>query len=838
MADTYTVKKGDTLSEIAAKYKGDYGYSNTYTYMNELVKINNISDPDRLVIGQTIKLSGTSTPVATNNSSRVAVQVFGLQSNTDRTVYVTWSWDKSYTKEYNVVWYYATGDGIWFVGNNDSTTNKQSIYSAPTNATKVKVKIKPISKTYQVNNTTGTGKNKTTTTTEVNYWVAGWSTEQIYNFSNNPPTKPSTPTVTIDKFKLTASLTNLDVNGDTIHFQVVKDDAKYYKSGKSRIVTRSSSWSCTVAAGSKYKVRCRSYRGDLYSDWSEYSDNLNTIPVAPSGFKSAKATSATSVRLTWDKVDNATSYEIEYATKKTYFDGSDQTTTISSITTTSYEKTGLESGSQYFFRLRAVNAQGNSGWSKISSVTVGKAPSAPTTWSSTTTAIVGEPLNLYWMHNSEDGSTQKKAFLELYVNGVKTTKTLTYNIPEDKEDEVTTYSIDTSQYSEGVKIEWRVKTAGIIDTYSEWSVQRTIDIYAPPVLEMEVRDHENELMSVLTSFPFYVSASASPETQTPVGYHLSIIANSNYETVDNVGNAISVSAGDEVYTKYFDISTDLMVELSANNLSLENNIEYTVKCVVSMNSGLTAEETSTFYVAWTDNEYEPNAELAIDENTLAAYIQPFCRDIYGRTISGITLSVYRREYDGSFVELATDLDNSKNTFVTDPHPALDYARYRIVAKSTATGAISYYDMPGYPVGGKSVVIQWDDDWSEFDPAGEESELEQQPWSGSMLILPYNIDVSDNYKPDTELVEYIGRKHPVSYYGTQQGVSATWNVSIPKNDKDTLYALRRLSVWMGDVYVREPSGSGYWANIVVSFSQKHAELTIPVTLSITRVEGGV
>ena len=299
-----------------------------------------------------------------------------------------------------------------------------------------------------------------------------------------------------------------------------------------------------------------------------------------------------------------------------------------------------------------------------------------------------------------------------------------------------------------------------------------------------------------------------------------------------------MSAGDEVYSKYFDISANLLVELSANNLNLENNVSYTVKCSVTMDSGLTAEETSTFSVAWTDNEYEPNAELAIDEATLSAYIHPFCKDIYGRTISGITLSVYRREYDGSFVELATDLDNAANTFITDPHPSLDYARYRIVAKSTATGAISYYDMPGYPVGGKSVVIQWDDDWSEFDPAGEESALEQQPWAGSMLMLPYNIDVSDNYKPDTELVEYIGRKHPVSYYGTQQGVSATWNISIPKNDKDTLYALRRLSVWMGDVYVREPSGSGYWANIVVSFSQKHAELTIPVTLSITRVEGGV
>ena len=44
--------------------------------------------------------------------------------------------------------------------------------------------------------------------------------------------------------------------------------------------------------------------------------------------------------------------------------------------------------------------------------------------------------------------------------------------------------------------------------------------------------------------------------------------------------------------------------------------------------------------------------------------------------------------------------------------------------------------------------------------------------------------------------------------------------------------------MGDVYVREPSGVGYWASISVSFGIKHCEVTIPVTLNITRVEGGI
>ena len=44
--------------------------------------------------------------------------------------------------------------------------------------------------------------------------------------------------------------------------------------------------------------------------------------------------------------------------------------------------------------------------------------------------------------------------------------------------------------------------------------------------------------------------------------------------------------------------------------------------------------------------------------------------------------------------------------------------------------------------------------------------------------------------------------------------------------------------MGDVYVREPSGSGYWANIKVSFSQTHCDLVIPISFTVTRVEGGM
>ena len=816
---TYTVKKGDTLSGIALKYG---------TSVSTLVKLNNIKNPNIIVVGQVLIISGTasSTTSTSSSSSRATIKLFGLQSDTDRTMYATWSWSKSYTEHYKVIWYYSTGDGVWFVGNDSTTTDKQSVYTAPSNAKRVKFKVKPVS------------KKKTVNKKETSYWTASWSTEKTYNFSENPPTTPSAPTVTIDKYKLTASVNNIESGTTKIEFRVYKDDKTLFKTGTSLVKTGHASFSCTVAAGSEYKVRCRAGRNNLYSDWSEYSTSEGTMPSAPTKISKCKAASESSVLLEWSKVANATSYEIEYATEKKYLtNGSDATTVVSGIEKTSYIKTGLTSGDEYFFRVRAVNDQGSSAWTSIVSVVIGKEPSAPTTWSSTNTAVTGDIVRLYWVHNAQDESNETSAELELTIGSKVTVKTIKNDTPEDEEQKTSFYKLDTSSYLQGTKVQWRVRTAGITGKYGDWSVKRTIDIYAPPYVTLRLTDSTGASLTKLTSFPFTISTSTGPSTQKPIGFHITIKPQNSYETVDEVGNTKIIKAKEEIYSKHFDVLEDLTVRISASDVDLENNIIYDVECVAAMDSGLTAEDSTSFKIAWTDEEYEPNAEISIDEETLSATIMPYCVNEKEEYVSGVLLSVYRREFDGSFTEIASNIDNLSFTHVTDPHPALDYARYRIVATTTSTGAVSYYDVPGQPVGGNSVVLQWDEEWSSFNAVTEDS-LEDQPWSGSMLKLPFNIDVSDSFKQDASLVNYIGRKFPVSYYGTHVDVTSTWSVEIEKSDEDTLYALRRLSMWRGDVYVREPSGSGYWANVTVSFNQKHRNLTIPVTLHITRVEGGI
>lgn len=888
-----TVEKGDTLSQIAVDYAG--GYSK----YKQLAAINNIPNPDLIYVGQKIYLTkdGTSgSGGSSTNSNKPTIKQFGLVSNADNLLFATWSWSKSNTESYKVLWTYDTGNGVWFEGSNTTITvdkdapemSRQNTFTVPSNARKVRFKVKPISKKKTVNNK------------ETSYWEADWSDVKTYTDAT-PIETPPAPTVTIEKYKLTATLDNLDIDATGIEFEIVKDNApKSYNTGKAKIVTGHVSYSCSVDAGSEYKVRARAYKGTDYSDWSGYSSNEGTMPAAPSGITSIRASSKTSVYLEWAAVKTAKTYDIEYTTKKSYFDGSNQTTTQSGIEGTHYDMTGLETGHEYFFRVRAGNDDGYSAWCEPKSVKIGDDPAAPTTWSSTTTATTGEQLNLYWVHNASDGSTQTHAELELNISGAKYTYTLndkaannsiisyTPLSEEDREaGKTNSVLVKTSGYTEGTKILWRVRTAGVTLVYGEWSVQRTVDIYAPPTLTLTAP-------SAVQAFPITIKALAGPNTQAPISYHVSITSNEVYESVDNVGNPYTVNAGDEVYSRHFDISTALELTLSAGDIDLENNVSYTLKCTVAMNSGLTADASKTFGVTWTDGLYTPNAEISVDIDTYTASIRPYCEkysyvnrvleysngryvmtgetisSVYGEVVPGaatsfgqpvyrgvtvdgdevyyyvseaveyakdVSLSVYRREFDGTFTEIATGLKNEMfATTVIDPHPSLDYARYRIVAISEDTGAVSFYDPPGYPVGGIGIVIQWDEKWSSFE-TNEASALEQPPWSGSLLKLPYNVDISDSVKRDVALIEYIGRSSPVAYHGTQVGDTSTWNTVIDREDKETLYALRRLAKWMGNVYVREPSGSGYWASINVSYSLKHRDVTIPVTFDVTRVEGG-
>lgn len=877
---TYTVERGDSLWWIASNYGSSIAGNSINAKIDTLVQLNGIKNRNLIYVGQVLKLSGSGSGSSSSGSSgstaqtQPVVNAFGLQaSNTttgkNRAMYAAWTFSRGNTKNFKYRWFQYK-NGKWVMGNEGTTTGADPVYcysewTADAAATKVQFQVIPMPTTHKDSNNN-----------DVDDWTgAQWSVTKEYDFSNNSPLTPPTPSVSITDLTLTVSISNIvasELDAISVKFNIVKDNsASIHTSSPVKINQTSNyvSYQYIVTPGSKYTVRaCSVNSKGKESGWSDFSSEAETKPSAPSQIttyrRNKRSDGSVSAYLEWTAVANATKYKIEYTTVREDFETASNN--IKSVETenarTSIEITGIETGYDYFFRVKAVNSVGESDPTDIVVIPIGTPPAAPTTWSSASSAFVGESMSLNWAHNPTDNSRQSYAQLSLKVNDNDWVSFVFENTTNDTSgetiDEFTfTYGkavsykgqlhaeLNTSYSTlKNAKIQWKVRTAGVTDQFSDtaWSVERTIYIYEMPTLNLSMTSDiagTGDIITTLTSFPFYIRGVVSLESyglQRPIGYHLRIVSKGQYQTVDDTGRTVTVNPGDAVYSKYFDTTSILVVEMSANNVDLESGISYTVYCTADMSSGLTVDQSHDFSVSWTDVTYAINAEISLDTDAYTALITPYCYDPNGELVENLTLSVYRREYDGQYTQIASGIPNN-GTSVTDPHPALDYARYRLVAKDTTTGAISFYDMAGYPVNGISVIIQWDEEWSTFDVTDETS-VNGPSWSGSMLKLPYNIDVSDKRSTEVSFVEYAGRKHPVSYYGTQVGETSTWNMSIPKEDKETIYALRRLSLWSGDVYVREPSGMGYWANVNVSFSQKHTEVTVPVTLDITRVEGGV
>ena len=675
-------------------------------------------------------------------ANSATITKFGLQTGSDRTLYATWSWSKANTANYEIRWTYSTGDGVDFIGSSSTTTDTQSTYSIPDNAVAVMFCVKPISETYTKDNNT------------VSYWTAGWSTKKTYYTASLPPDVPSGLTVEINKYTLKATLNNVASNTSEIEFQIVRNDLSVFNAGTAPVRTSTAIYQVAVDAGYRYKVRVRGVRNGLTSEWSEYSDNYNTIPKPPETITELKAVSKTSVSISWTEVTTATSYGIEYTDNKDNFDVTSGTSSTQVDVGTTFTITGLESGHEYFFRVKAINDEGESPYTEIKSVIVGQKPTSPTTWSNSSTVTVGEALNLYWIHNSVDGSSQTYAELELTVNGATSSQVIKNSEEEEEKDKTSVYPINTSSYTEGTTILWRVRTRGVTEDFSEWSIQRTVNVYAPPTLQLTAP-------SSLTAFPLSIGAVAGPSTQKPVGYAVQITALSSYETWDEYGRVKMVGNGEVVFSKYYDIQTALSVNLTPADITLENNIRYRISCTVAMDSGLSKTGTSDFTVAWGDSNCFPNAEISYNPKRYTASIRPYCTDASEQQLAGWTLAVYRREYNGSFTEIASGISSGGNVYVTDPHPALDYARYRIVAVNDTNGAVEYYDVPGYLVNEPAIIIQWDEEWTNRDDDNPDA-LDKPAWAGSLLYLPYNVDVTNNMAPDVSMVNYIGREHPVSY----------------------------------------------------------------------------
>ena len=318
---------------------------------------------------------------------------------------------------------------------------------------------------------------------------------------------------------------------------------------------------------------------------------------------------------------------------------------------------------------------------------------------------------------------------------------------------------------------------------------------------------------------------------------------------------MTVAAGDVLWRhesnasqEGFDAST-LSVEVGANEVALMAGETYSLRVGCYTSQGLRSEATPvTFGVEWSGAVPDPSMTLEFDQQDYCCYAFPVCETVtevddgqgnvteVTSLTENVTLAVWRIEDDDTTTMVADGIANDGESYVIDPHPSGGTQWYRVVARSTTSGLQSSIDQPvecTIPF----FVIQWDERWTvPQDDGGEVDVQAETRYTGNVLELPYNIQVDERHEPDVALREYLGRRWPVSAYGTQLGESATWKCDVRKDDAETMALIRRLMAWRGDCYVRDPTGNGYWANIGdVRVSHSYDTFATSVSFDVTRVE---
>ncbi|KHD37441.1 hypothetical protein NL50_04500, partial [Clostridium acetobutylicum] len=211
-------------------------------------------------------------------------------------------------------------------------------------------------------------------------FASTWSKDTQYPYLTKLP-KPKFPVEIPDGLSITdVTSTAMKVTWNAVDGAVGYDievDGKIIDNGNN------TSYQCTgLEAGTNHTYRVRAKTSDMASDWSSaYSQStLSTVNNV-----NAIATS-TSLKVTWDAVKGATSYEVEV----------DGNLTIG-LTDAGYEVKNLVPGTAHTYRVRAITSAGTGDWSALLS---------KTTLSLVTgikTSVTSTAINLTW--DAIDGAT-------------------------------------------------------------------------------------------------------------------------------------------------------------------------------------------------------------------------------------------------------------------------------------------------------------------------------------------------------------------------------------------------------------------------------------------------
>lgn len=725
----------------------------------------------------------------------------------------------------------ANGKTKWVTGTSSETKARNDTFSAPDEALKVRATVRPLPKQYTTHKKKGTKKDGKKTVpnyvAEKKNWFTGKADAEEAWADAKTVLPPETPELSISggtsvTVKCSANDPYVDRHECAL-YQLVGGTWKCVSTKSSSTTAQARTFSFTgLQPGGTYRARSRTRRENgKWSKWSGFTSNAVLVPPRPSRAPSMSAR-VEGVLVSWGACQGATEYEVAYAETANQLESSSQSSTASQGITSIVLP--LQVGKTCYAKVRAKNATGESAWSAAAGpLRYGTRPDPPTVWSEASAVIVGQSVALCWAHNSTDDSAQTAA--EVSVNtgsGWLTAKTLAGAMRVE---------LPSGSYADGTTLQWRVRTKGIVDQWSEWSETRAVRIWEQPTLVVAVPE-------TVEALPIGITVDPHAASQWPVSADVSIVAVEEHTVSNPDGTERTVRAGEAVWSAHYDSPPDpIEVSVSAGDVSLDSPQAYGVTAVVAMSSGLSCSGTAQFSVNFEEIEFSLACD--IDPNgRWAAEVEPYAlAEAEDGSVSHapVRLAVYRHETDGTMTALVRNMPNDGTYSLIDGHAPFGTARYRAVATVEATGQVAYVDASEDVIDSESILIQWGDSLTEVEHAPDGVAVEGEAPASTCLELVGNIEMTESRDPDVALIEYIGRKHPVPYYGTQLGQTSDWSCVIEKEDEESLSLLREIAAMGEPVYVREPLGDGYWAHVVPSWSSGYGSGLVKVSLAVTRID---
>ena len=258
------------------------------------------------------------------------------------------------------------------------------------------------------------------------------------------PTTPTSTTVSV------ASASSVKISwtkaADVDGYEIYQATSK---SGSYKLVKTTTSTSYTqtsLNAGTTYYYKVRSYKTidgqTVYSDYTTITSKKLTVPT-PTKVKLTNS-SANSVKVSWDKVTNASGYQIYRATSK---NGSYKNVkTVTSGSTISYTDKSLTNNKTYYYKVRAYKTvDGVKKYSSFCSIISKKVALAKTTV--TATAKSNTSIKLSWTKVA--GAKSYEIYQATSKNGtykkVKTTTSLSYTNTSLKSNKTYYYKVKAVQ---------------------------------------------------------------------------------------------------------------------------------------------------------------------------------------------------------------------------------------------------------------------------------------------------------------------------------------------------------------------------------------------------------